>query len=510
MDTLTSKEQKKNEKSGGGCDASEKLGRNRDKLNTALLVYTNASNALITAINDLCDDGWKELQPLVLRLVQFERTYNSVGITMGKELEGVEQTIKGIGEQHNLNKGASFARLDRLVANMVKAFSDKTPVLIPKVGGGSRTGLVGGLVTGGLQRNSSFELTRNRSESSSARPITPQALGKQDLGNAAAVAPAGGGDQGLSKKRWGFFGGGKMKGEGEDGDKGAKTRGARDRGGFGSFQNKEQTPWASTEKSTPKVPEPSPEGFGSGTFNSSVPKPSPQGVGAPALAPALLHAPAALGFAEFGHSGFADFCKGDDGGSSGGVDGFGDFGNFETFRANSNRPRQPKSDPPVQAPAPAPTPPSGPAPAPAARNGFDAFAGVGFPSFSDGFSNTSFAPIPAPAPTPAPIPELVLKPTPAPIPATVLFGSMGGGGGGDLSRQRNSSQGSRGSFGSIGGVSTPPSNTPSTAPPPPPQLNLGQPQAQATKLETGGNPFDDFSAINPPTPLGASANPFDF
>ena len=94
------KEQRKNEKSGGGVgDASEKLGRNRDKLNTALVVYTNASNALITAINDVCDNGWRELQPLLLKLIQFERTYNTVAITCSKELEGMEQMLNGIGEQ---------------------------------------------------------------------------------------------------------------------------------------------------------------------------------------------------------------------------------------------------------------------------------------------------------------------------------------------------------------------------------------------------------------------------
>ena len=110
VDALTTKELKKNEKSGGIEQTSEKLGRNRDKFNAALLRYTNTSNALIFAVNDMTDNGWKELQPLVLKLIQFERSYCVVGNNVATELGVEEAKLKAIGNEHKLTEASGFKR----------------------------------------------------------------------------------------------------------------------------------------------------------------------------------------------------------------------------------------------------------------------------------------------------------------------------------------------------------------------------------------------------------------
>ncbi|GMH86684.1 hypothetical protein TL16_g10621 [Triparma laevis f. inornata] len=246
VDSLTTKELKKNEKSGGNEQASEKLRRNRDKLNSALLSYTNSSNAVVLAVNDMCDEGWRELQPLVLKLVQFERTYCVVGNTVSTELGVEEGNIKYIGDEFKLSEAAGFKRLDSIVAKMVAAFSDKNPQAVPGVEAGSGP-------TGGLAMGTSFEGPRGRVGSGAAIPISK-----------ALAQPATAGGEEKKKSGWSMFGK-KRNSNAKDGS-GAPSqnnvgelKGGKFDNQFGSFNGKDVSPWAGVNPPVP-VAAPTPPG----------------------------------------------------------------------------------------------------------------------------------------------------------------------------------------------------------------------------------------------------------
>ena len=74
VEALAAKERKKST-TNRGDENNSKLDRNREKLHLANLMFANASQNLMSAVDEICDPdkGWRELQSVALKIVEFER-----------------------------------------------------------------------------------------------------------------------------------------------------------------------------------------------------------------------------------------------------------------------------------------------------------------------------------------------------------------------------------------------------------------------------------------------------
>ena len=81
-------------------------------------MYSAAADRLSAAVDITVDEGWKELHPFILRVIQFERNFAKIAESVAADLLPVEERVCAIGDEFKLTRGGGggtvFGRLKGL------------------------------------------------------------------------------------------------------------------------------------------------------------------------------------------------------------------------------------------------------------------------------------------------------------------------------------------------------------------------------------------------------------
>jgi hypothetical protein len=101
----------------------DKMDRNKEKLEEAELLYSQESEKLVKAVDEVIDLGYEELRPLLLKISQWERMYiRALGDDMTKALQEVENQLV---EQKPKAEGEGFKR----AIDIITSLSDTPPAV---------------------------------------------------------------------------------------------------------------------------------------------------------------------------------------------------------------------------------------------------------------------------------------------------------------------------------------------------------------------------------------------
>ncbi|GMI34120.1 hypothetical protein TrCOL_g435 [Triparma columacea] len=190
VDELQVKFLKKQQKAGTSMSEDDKLVRNRQKLAKASLMYTSASEILCKAVDLVVDNGWKEVQGIALKIMQFERMYSGpFGTRVAETIGPWEVKLAEAGKEHFVKYDPNFIRIDEIFEVVSRSF-------IEKEGGSMPTSMPGSTPMSAAAAGGGVEERDRGFSADSGRGSEEAVKGEENK---------------KSKKRWSMFGGGKKK-----------------------------------------------------------------------------------------------------------------------------------------------------------------------------------------------------------------------------------------------------------------------------------------------------------
>eukprot|EP00586_Coscinodiscus_wailesii_P022030 CAMPEP_0172498512 /NCGR_PEP_ID=MMETSP1066-20121228/113479_1 /TAXON_ID=671091 /ORGANISM="Coscinodiscus wailesii, Strain CCMP2513" /LENGTH=681 /DNA_ID=CAMNT_0013271805 /DNA_START=108 /DNA_END=2153 /DNA_ORIENTATION=- len=111
---------------GKNVDAKsqEKLARNEEKLKTSKKEYGVFAQSLCMLIDEIVNRAWKDLQPLLVKMAQFDTTMSASEANTMKNLNVVIDQLKGIGQRYDLRTDARLKDLETKTARELYSGDD--------------------------------------------------------------------------------------------------------------------------------------------------------------------------------------------------------------------------------------------------------------------------------------------------------------------------------------------------------------------------------------------------